>query len=114
MSKVILMKSGDSSFLVEVDEQIQVPKVSELGRGVPTGMEPVVNKESLEREFDEVKSLITTVCNGLFEAVSNIPKPKEVVAEFGIKLGGEAAVPFITKVSAEGNFKVSIKWSSEE
>lgn len=115
MSKAILMKSGNSSFLVEVDEKIQMPNIEhKQSSDVPSGMKPVVSSESLEREFAEVKSLITTVCEGLFEAVSTIPKPEEVIAEFGIKLAGETGLPLITKASAEGNFKVSIKWSLED
>lgn len=38
-------------------------------------------------------------------------KPSECVLEFGVNVGGEAGVPFITKGTVGANFKVALKWT---
>lgn len=38
-------------------------------------------------------------------------KPAECVLEFGVNVGGEAGVPFITKGTVGANFKVALKWT---
>jgi hypothetical protein len=38
--------------------------------------------------------------------------PSEVSVEFGITLGGEAGVPFVTKGKADATFKVTSTWST--
>jgi hypothetical protein len=48
----------------------------------------------------------------LLEQFTNaIVKPTELALEFGLNVGGEAGVPFVTKGSIGANFKVTLKWS---
>jgi hypothetical protein len=47
MSKAVLLKSGQSRFLMETDESVEVPAemrviVSAREDGIPSGMQPVV------------------------------------------------------------------------
>ncbi len=37
-------------------------------------------------------------------------QPAELEIEFGVTLGGEAGVPFVTKGEAEASFKITAKW----
>lgn len=118
MSKAIRVNSGNRSFLIETDEGISVPAdmaatQAKRAEGVPEGMQPVVNVGSVQREFSEVRELIVTCCNSLFESIGALRNPKSVAIEFGIKLAGETGVPMLTKASGEANFKVSIEWKKE-
>ena len=115
MSTVVLMKAGGGAILVETDESVGIPAELQPApgrdtRGVSAGLEPVVDVASAERRFSEVRALIVSCSYELAQAISEIPKPDEVVAEFGIKFGGEAGVPMLTKVTGEAAIKVSITW----
>ena len=115
MSKAILMKVGEVSFLVETDRNIEMPAhidvvATKKVEGVPEGMQPVVGFASIECEFEEVKRLIVAFCNGLHDVLGKIPRPETLAVEFGIKLAGEGGLPLLTKVSGEANFKVTIQW----
>jgi len=119
MSKAVVMRHGQARFLVETDESVKVPARLRVGadeptRGVPPGMEPVVDRGKIEREFADVKQLIVACCDGLLEAIDEISQPSKVVAEFGIKLAGEAGVPMLTKASGEATFKVCIEWTKDQ
>ena len=115
MAKAIVMKTGDLSFLVETDEEVEIPESFQVGvpvpvEGVPPGMEPTLNLKEVGRKFSEVQDLIIACCSGLLEAIDRIPPPEKVAVEFGIKLAGEGGLPMLTKASGEANFKVSLEW----
>jgi len=44
-------------------------------------------------------------------AIANVDK---VTLEFGIKIGGEAGIPYVTKGSAESNLKITVECSFPE
>jgi len=55
-----LIKSGQSGFLVETDESVQIPAemaivVSASKSGIPTGMQPVVELEEIERDLAQIR-----------------------------------------------------------
>jgi hypothetical protein len=117
MSKAILMKADGVPFLVETDETVELP--ADTGRlapgglqGVPPGMDAVASVGDLERQFGEVQNLITSCCNSLYDSLSRLPHADKVAVEFGVKLGGEAGVPMLTKASGEANFKVLVEWKA--
>lgn len=114
MSKAIPMTAGGQAFLVEADDSVAV--APELQRrtlkGLPPGMEAVVDVDRVGRQFAEVQEVIVACCTGLHEAITRLPRPEKVAVEFGIKLGGEAGVPMLTKASGEANFKISVEWKA--
>ena len=117
MGKAILMKVDGASFLVETDEAVELPAGADklspgTLQGVPPGMDAVASIGDLGRQFGEVQNLITTCCNSLYDSLSRLPHAEKVVVEFGVKLGGEAGVPMLTKASGEANFKVVVEWKS--
>lgn len=61
---------------------------------------------SFKEAIDSIKSVAETTVHSIKEIT--VP-PKEVTLELGIKLSGEAGA-IITKVSTEGNIKVTFKW----
>lgn len=112
MSKAIPMVSGGVTFLVEADETVAVPKSHAPARpsGVPAGMDAVADMGQMARQFADVQGLIVTCCNSLYEALARVPNPEKVEVEFGVKLGGEAGVPMLTKATGEANFRVVVEW----
>ena len=118
MSRVVSMRAGEGAILVETDETVGISAeaLSAHGRGtqgVSAGLEPVVDLSSAERRFAEVRSLIVSCSRELEQAIAQIPKPSEVVVEFGIKFGGEAGLPMLTKVTGEATIQVSITWKPD-
>lgn len=63
---------------------------------------------------EKLQSVSQLVKTGWVEMMDDISRmenpPAEFCLEFGIDVGAEAGVPFITKGSMSANFKVSITW----
>ena len=111
------MRAGNAEFLVEVDDQVAIPKEWPSSpqapiSGMSPGYEPIAAGKDIQRNFKEVQDVITECCNGLLVAIDQIPKPSKVTAEFGVKLGGEMGVPLITKITGEANFKITVEWQN--
>jgi hypothetical protein len=67
-----------------------------------------------EQKLKEVAQLIKTSLQGLVEDISSVGiPPAEIGLEFGIDVGAEGGVPFVTKGSIGANFKVSVKWRKD-
>lgn len=117
MTKAILVRSGESEFLIETDESVDLPEGADATVAqvdAPAGdFEDVVNLGRIGRDFNDVKRLIVTCCNTLYEAIESIPAPEKVSIEFGVKLAGETGCPMLTKASGEANFKVSVEWKRQ-
>ena len=118
MSRTISVKCDNHVFLVEIDDNVKISSDNGLqsdfnenfSAGIPPGTAPISNVTRIERQFPEVESLIVACCNGLHKSIAKIPAPDKLTVEFGVKFGGEAGVPVITKVIGECNFKVVIEW----
>ncbi len=64
-----------------------------------------------EEKMREVSRLIRTGCKDLISDISGMAHPPaEIKIEFGVDVGAEGGVPFITKGSISANFKVSATW----
>ena len=57
-----------------------------------------------------VRSYSETLLDAVQQGMTDIA-PDKVTLEFGLQLGGEAGVPFVTKGTAQANFKVAIEWN---
>ncbi|MDJ0712922.1 MAG: CU044_2847 family protein [Prochloraceae cyanobacterium] len=70
--------------------------------------EPVVNTfEAIEQT---IKAYTTHTLNA-FKQVKSSANIEKVTLEFGIKVGAEGAVPYITKGTAESNLKIQVECS---
>ena len=115
MANAVFIRIGDCKFLAETDESVSLPVRSPedagtLHPGIPRGMTPVVDLDSLEQDFVDVNDVIVSCCNHLFKAVTEIPEPEKVSIEFGIKLAGAAGIPMLTSASGEASFKIAVEW----
>lgn len=117
MTKAILVRSGESEFLIETDESVSLPEGLSVAVSRPevsaSDFEDVVDLGRVGRDFDDVKKLIVVCCNNLYEAIESIPAPEKVSIEFGVKLAGETGFPMLTKASGEANFKISVEWKRQ-
>lgn len=57
-----------------------------------------------------VRSYAETVLTAVRTGVEGLPAPEKVTVEFGLQVGGEAGVPFVTKGTTQANVKVSLSW----
>ena len=60
------------------------------------------------QEVHETIRLYTRYAIGAFKNIGDI-EVEEVTLKFGLKIGGEAGIPILTKASAESNFEIQVK-----
>jgi len=70
--------------------------------------QPVVN--SFEAIEQTIKAYTSSTLNA-FKQVKSSASIDKVTLEFGIKVGAEAAIPYITKGTAESNLKIQVECS---
>jgi hypothetical protein len=74
--------------------------------------------EDVRERTEKFKETMSSTILGYSSMVLNVVKegmgdqlaPDSVTLEFGLQLGGEAGVPFVTKGTAQANIKVTIEW----
>lgn len=107
----------DTPVLVEIDDSVEFPidRIQLTTKTKhPGDFQEVVDLSKLEREFLDIKTLIVTCCNTIYEGIAGIHGPQKIGVEFGIKLAGESGFPMVTKASGEANFKINVEWNSAE
>lgn len=68
-----------------------------------------------KEQFEKITGVIELAGQAIVDKVSQIAsKPAECSIEFGINVGGEAGIPFVTKGTVGANFKVTITWKAKE
>lgn len=66
-----------------------------------------------EAIVNTVQGYTMTVLDAVKAGVSAHP-PDKVSLEFGLEIGGETGVPFVTKGSAQANINVTVEWNLEK
>lgn len=67
-----------------------------------------------KEHFQKIATVVEVAGQSFVERINQIAsKPTECSIEFGVNVGGEAGVPFITKGTVGANFKVTIKWATK-
>jgi hypothetical protein len=68
------------------------------------------------QSFKAIESTIRTYTNYTMSAFRDMAcaNVEKVTLEFGIKVGGEAGVPYVTKGTAESNLKITVECSFED
>jgi hypothetical protein len=95
---------------------VQVAEVVTLEAAETGGGEVAGGKvEAAVQQLGELGKVIGDVCNtiqGQIQTALGKAKPNEFTLEFGVTLGGEMGIPFVTKGTGEANFQVTAKWNS--
>ena len=64
-----------------------------------------------ETMISTVRGYSETILNSLQSGLEGLQKPDKVTLEYGLQIGGETGIPFVTKGNANANLKVTIEWS---
>jgi hypothetical protein len=84
------------------------------GAVVPEGATEDFIRASAEK-LREVAQVVKTSWQNLVSELTLMQNaPSEIALEFGVDVGAEASVPFISKGSLGANFKISIKWTPKQ
>jgi hypothetical protein len=100
---VIYIEGAENLDVPEIDEDIRDEETPVSKGGVETAIQKLTSIESTIRAY-------TAHTLSAFKelTVANVDK---VSLEFGIKVGGEAGIPYVTKGTAESNLKVTVECS---
>jgi hypothetical protein len=111
--KSITLDNG-TTIMIESTEEIQ-----QFDEQFPSGEQRLVSKGITDQAITQFKNIretirdYTTYTLQAFEqvATANINK---ITLEFGVKIGGEAGIPYITKGTAESNLKITVECTFPE
>jgi len=108
---------------IETTENVEAPPVKpeepaeeEEETTTDYNLNPVQLQQQLAQNFQDIQKTIrayTLYTLNAFKkvAIANVDK---VTLEFGIELGGEAGVPYVTKGTAKSNLKITVECSFPE
>lgn len=114
MSKLKSIQFDDNSVIyIEAEEDIQSPAFS---ASVPTERSPVAKgggNSTLQHFQSSIQDTIRIYTDHTLNAFRNLAGANvdKVTLEFGIKVGGEAGIPYVTKGTAESNIKITVECS---
>ena len=68
-------------------------------------------KEAAIAKLQDIHETIRFYTKYAIDAFKNLgdAEVEEVTLKFGLKIGGEAGIPILTKASSESNFEISVK-----
>jgi len=108
---------------IETTENVEAPPVKpeepaeeEEETTTDYNLNPAQLQQQIARNFQDIQKTIhayTVYTLNAFKkvAIANVDK---VTLEFGIELGGEAGVPYVTKGTAKSNLKITVECSFPE
>jgi hypothetical protein len=121
MTKLTPIQLDDNTIIyIEATDDVNVPLViteepaqEEEEALSYKGMSPEAVRKQMVQNFQIIQTTIRayTVCS--LNAFKQLPIPgvNKVTLEFGIELGGEAGIPYVTKGTAKSNLKVTVECS---
>jgi hypothetical protein len=108
--KTIIQSNKNSRLYIEVSDSAHViAAVTRTGGAVKGGA-----AEDLANKIRLLGETIGQTCVELVESAQKQfikLKPSELSLEFGVSLGGELGVPFVTKGTGEATFTVTATWN---
>lgn len=104
---------------IEATDNVDAPPVSiESPQGeeealIDKGWDADVAQKQIVQNFQAIEGTIRAYTVYTLNAFKKIPiaNINKVTLEFGIKVGGEAGIPYVTKGTAESNLKVTVECS---
>jgi hypothetical protein len=94
---------------IEATEGTEPPEVT---RG--TGQQPITKggtRTTLVQQFEVIRDTISAYTTYTLDAFKEVASANvnKVTLEFGIKVAGEAGIPYVTKGTAESNLKITVE-----
>jgi PIN domain nuclease of toxin-antitoxin system len=121
MTKLTAIQLDENTIIyVEATEDVNVPILSteELAEEeeealVDKGMNPQQIRQKMMQNFLSIQNTIRAYTIYTLNAFKQIPvaNVNKVTLEFGIEMGGEAGVPYVTKGTAKSNMKITVECS---
>ncbi len=121
MTKLTPIKLDDNTIIyIEVTEDVDVPIISieepapdEEEALVDKGVSPDQVRQKMMQNFGAIQNTIRAYTVYTLNAFKQIPvaNVNKVTLEFGIEMGGEAGVPYVTKGTAKSNMKITVECS---
>jgi Trypsin-co-occurring domain 1 len=121
MTKLTPIKLDDNTIIyIEVTEDVSVPIISteeptsdEEEALVDKGVSPDQVGQKMMQNFLAIQNTIRAYTVYTLNAFKQIPvaNVNKVTLEFGIEMGGEAGVPYVTKGTAKSNMKITVECS---
>ena len=110
---VIYIEATDDLEACEVDT---ISPISEAGEEEEEAASDKGLKEDFQKHIEDLQSTIFAYTNyslAAFKkvAIANIDK---VTLEFGVEIGGEMGIPYVTKGTAKSNLKIQVECSFKE
>ncbi|MCG6942165.1 MAG: hypothetical protein LJE69_13050 [Thiohalocapsa sp.] len=107
MAKLIELDLGEGrTVLVETDDEVSVPR-SAVGA---IGYQRAGADGVLRADLARVQQTLRGFVDGSVAALRGVDADIErVTLEFGVSLGGEAGVPFVSKGKADGALRVTVQ-----
>lgn len=120
MTKLTPIQLDDNTIIyIEATDGVSFPLVNidklseEEEELTPKGISSEAVRKQMLQNFQVIQTTIKayTVCS--LNAFKQIPIPNvdKVTLEFGIEIGGEAGIPYITKGTAKSNLKITVECS---
>lgn len=116
MTSLTPLQIDDNTIIyIESSESVEVPATLSPEKGLVTYGDTSTS-EKIRENFDRLKSTLTHYTLSTIDAfkqasntdIANIDK---VTLKFGIKIAGEAGIPYITKGTAESNLEITVECS---
>lgn len=124
MPQLIPIKLDDNTVIyIETTEDVEAPSINtgeeeeeEEEVAVGKGMSTDALRKQMVQNFQVIENTIrayTTYSLNAFKklAIANVNK---VTLEFGIEIGGEGGIPYVTKGTAKSNLKITVECSFPE
>jgi hypothetical protein len=95
------------------------PFYIQVDRDIAGQVKPEFNTEKFVKgtteRLQQISALVKVANKWLSEELNAMEQPPSSCSlEFGIDVGGEVGIPFITKGTIEANFKVTIGWGEKK
>jgi hypothetical protein len=93
---------------IESTDEVEIPKeISTAGGRVAKD----AKSEQILQNFQAIENVIRTYTTYTLNAFHNlaIANVDEVTLQFGVEIGGEAGIPYITKGTAKSNLNITVK-----
>ncbi|OUL36099.1 CU044_2847 family protein [Nostoc sp. 106C] len=121
MTKLTPIQLDDNTIIyIEASEDINVPIIiakepaeDEEEALTDKGISPEELRKQIVQNFQVVQHTIRAYTVYSLNAFKQIPidNINKVTLEFGIEMGGEAGVPYVTKGTAKSNMKITVECS---
>jgi hypothetical protein len=120
MTKLTPIQLDDNTIIyIEASEDVNIPPVAteeeEEEALNEKGMSSEAVRKQMAQHFQAIQGTIRAYTVYTLNAFKQMPianaNVDKVTLEFGIELGGEAGVPYVTKGTAKSNMKITVECS---